>query len=214
VSGLACQQYTFAVVAEYPTETKSASGTPAFACVAPSRPLSLTLDIGTQNQITAHWLAPASDGGGAVSYTAAVRGGASVAAGTASSATLKNLTNFNAYQIIVTASNAAGSSNPAASATTTLAPKPQNGHIYNNCCYSVNERSGRGTNTTILRSFGPNSNAPVTVDCVQGGGSWVDPSGSPAGNTWFHLTAPQQGWVATGYVTGPSGTWNCDGHYG
>jgi hypothetical protein len=215
VSGLACQQYTFTVVAEYPNETKSASGTPAFACLAPSQPQSLGLDTGTQHQITAHWSAPADNGGGAVSYTAAVKGGASVDVGTATAATLTGLTNFGTYQIFVTARNAAGSSNPAASASAALNPPRKNGNIYNNCCYYVNERSGPHLSSGIVRMFAPNSGAPVTVDCIQGGDAWRDPSGNPNGNTWFHLTAPQQGWVATGYVTVPNDqVWACDNHYG
>jgi hypothetical protein len=222
VTGLSCDQtYKFSVAANYPTGAKSSSGGSARPCLAPSTPGGLNLNVGTQKQVGAAWQA-AKDNGGTVTYTVTIKGGnvkgTTKSTTAATSKTFSGLTNFDSYTVAVTAANSAGTSRQASTSKTLGNLNGQGGHIYNNPVYAVNERSTMDADGTgnIVGSFGANSNAPVTVLCVDTGGRWQDPdtTHTPNGSTWYYLSKPQKGWVATGYVTGPKNVWSCDGAYG
>ena len=209
VTGLACGPvYTFTVVANFTSGTKAASGGGARACVAPTAPRNLALDIGTQSRITASWSAPSSTGGDTVTYTAALDSGSAVDAGGATSHQFA-AANFQTHTVTVTAVNKAGKSQPPASASKRLAAGPWTGHIYNNSRLTLNERASADTNSRSVNTFPPGSNAAVTVVCVKSGGSWSDPDDPNLnGNTWYQVSSPVTGYIATGYVN-VSGVWNC-----
>jgi hypothetical protein len=210
VTGLDCAQaYALTVAARYPSGDKTASGAAVHPCLAPGAPQNPSLDVGTQRQVTATWSAPADDGGGAVTYSVSLDGGAAVGVGTATTHTFGNLANFQTYNVSVTATNGAGSSAPPAQASGTLRAGPWPGHIGNNCCLAVNLRNGPHLSSTVLQTFPPPGGQPVRVVCVTTGDAWKDPSGSPAGNTWYQVDQPQAGYVATGYVPDVSGVWSC-----
>jgi hypothetical protein len=206
VNGLDCaKQYQFSVVANYATKhPQSTSDTAKRPCVAPDKPQNVGLDTGTQHQIRVSWTAPASDGGGTLTYQVSL--GSATQSVSGDSATFTGLTNFVGYSASVVAVSSAGSSG-AASQSKTLAAGPWSGTIYNNAVFAVNLRSGPGTNYTSIGSFAAPGGEHVTVYCVKPGGSWQDPSGSPAGSTWYQLSNPA-GYVATGYVN-TSGVWDC-----
>jgi hypothetical protein len=209
VTGLPCGPvYTLTVVANFATGPKAASGGGARACVAPTAPRNLALDTGTQSQITASWIAPSSTGGDTVTYTAALDGGGAVDVGGASSHVFA-AANFQTHTVTVTAVNRAGSSQPPASASKRLAAGPWTGHIYNNSQLTLNERRSADVNSTSVYTFAKGSNAPVTVVCKKSGGSWSDPvDPSLNGTTWYQVSSPATGYIATGYVN-VSGVWNC-----
>lgn len=210
ITGLDCAQaYPVTIDAVYPTASVGATGPATHPCLPPGAPQGVALNTGTQHQVTASWSAPASDGGGAVTYQAAVNGGGPVDVGAATSHTFTGLANFAGYSVTVTASNGAGSSQPASSPGTQLAAGPWPGHIGNNSVDPVNLRAAPSTSAQILRQFPPNGHTPVTAVCVVTGSSWSDPSGSPSGNTWYRVSQPQAGYVATGYIPDISGVWWC-----
>jgi hypothetical protein len=210
VTGLPCQQFPFAVVANYPSGPLSATGPGVFACLAPAAPANVTLDTGSQHQVTASWPATASTGGGPVTYQASLDGAAPVDVGTGLSKAFTALTNFQTYTVSVTARNPAGSSAPKSSGAKKLSAGPWNGVIGNNAVLSVNLRADHTTASASLRGFPPPGGQAVTVVCVYpNGGAWADPSGSPAGSSWYQVSSPQAGWVATGYVPNVSGVWQC-----
>lgn len=209
VTGLSCdQQYPFTVAADYPSGQQSATGAAARPCVAPQAPSNLNLDTGTPGQITASWGAPSDTGGGAVTYAVSWNGG-SADAGTATSHTITGLANGSSYTVTVSATNAAGTSNPSATKTATLGTASQTGHIGGDALYPVNVRSGAGTNNGIVHTYPVGDTSAVQVTCQQTGGSWVDPTGSPSGDTWYKVSGPYAGYIATGYVTGVSGVPGC-----
>jgi hypothetical protein len=210
VTGLACQQYSFSVVANYPSGPLSASGVGVFACLVPDAPASVTLNTGTQHQITATWPATANAGGGTVTYQAAINGAAAVDVGGATSRTFTGLTNFATYTMTVSARNPAGTSAPRPSGAKALSAGPWHGVIGNNAVLSVNLRADHTTSSASVGSFPPPGGQAVTVVCVYpNGGAWADPSGSPSGSSWYKVSAPGNGWVATGYVLNVSGVWEC-----
>ena len=135
--------------------------------------------------------------------------GGSADAGTSTSHTITGLTNGSSYTVTVSATNAAGTSNPSATKTATLGTASQTGHIGGDALYSVNVRSGAGTNNGIVHTYPVGDTSAVQVTCQQTGGSWVDPTGSPSGDTWYKVSGPYAGYIATGYVTGVSGVPGC-----
>src|SRR5262249_53363451 len=133
-----------------------------------------------------------------------------VAAGSATSKTFTGLTNFATYTVAVSASNPAGTSAPRPSAPKVLSAGPWNGVIGNNAVLSVNLRADHTTASASIGSFPPPGGQAVTVVCVYpNGGAWADPSGNPSGSSWYKVSAPKSGWVATGYVPNVSGVWQC-----
>ncbi|GIH18853.1 fibronectin type III domain-containing protein [Rugosimonospora africana] len=210
VTGLACTgtPYKFTVVANYSTGPKQASGGGAQPCLVPSMPRSLKLNGSTQRQIGVSWQAPSSDGGAKVTYT--VKGGGKTLSASGTSATITGLTNFSSYTVTVAAKNGAGSSQPPAQGSVQIAHNV-NGHLGGDALYGVNVRSSTSASGTgnIVHTFDKGSTAAVTVKCEKNGGSWTDPTGSPTGDTWYQVTSPYAGYIATAYVTGASGAWNC-----
>jgi hypothetical protein len=217
VSGLSCgPTYPFTVVAHYPNGDLSASGPGALACLVPKAPASVSLDTGTQHQITASWPATTDDGGASVTYSAAISGGSAANVGTATSHTFTNLTNFKNYTVTVTATNGAGNSTPPASHAGSPSAGPWTGNLYNNALFRVNVRSTKNADPSCancVTNYPPGSTQQFTVKCIDPGGSWADPTGSPTGNTWYRVTSPVTGWVGSGYIN-VSGAWACDGQFG
>jgi hypothetical protein len=199
--------YKFSVVANFPTGTRSNSGGSALSCTAPGAPSGLSLDVGTQKQITATWQAARANGG-TVTYTAGISGGTSANV-TGTSKTFTGLKNFQSYTVTVTATNGAGASKPPASAAKSLSHAVWNGHIGNNPKDPVALRPTPSTSQTQKQWFPAPGGAAVSVVCVMPGGAWVDPTGSPSGSNWYKVSNPQPGYVATGYVVGVSGVWSC-----
>jgi len=210
VDGLACdREYSFSVVAHYPGTSAATDATAgARPCVAPGPPRNLSLDSGTQHQVRVTWSAPANDGGAPVTYT--VSWGAGEHAGlSGTSDTIAGLTNFQTYTITVTARNPAGASQPPATATTSLRPRSTWGGTVTNTQFELYVRQQPTTESIILHVFPAGSGQAVSVVCLTSGGSWVDPTGSPSGNTWYRVSSPANGFVAAGYVDTSSGVWSC-----
>jgi len=129
----------------------------------------------------------------------------------ATSFTISGLANFNTYTVSVRASNEAGSGPASGSRSVAVAPaRTWPGVIYNNAYLSVNVRQQPTRSSKSVGSFPPPGGSPVTVICevTHGGGSWIDPSGSPSGDTWYQVTYP--GYIATGYVNvNGAAVWEC-----
>lgn len=208
ISGLNCgTTYSFTVSSVGSRgEQVPAQPVTAMSCLPPGPPQGLSTSV-SPGQIAASWSAPASDGGGTVTY--AVSWGSGSHPGlTGTSDTITGLANFQVYTVTVTAANGAGTGGTA-SASVNLAAGPWGFNITNNHVYALNVRSGPSTGTSILGSFAPNSYAPVQVICQVSGGSYADPSGSPAGNIWDEIVyGGGSGYVADGYVTTPNSSAN------
>jgi hypothetical protein len=211
VTGLSCgAPYTFKVVANYPTAALSASGGSARACLPPGAPRNLNLDTGTSQQITASWQAPADEGGGSVTYTAQLDGNGATGVGGATSHLFTGVSNFNSHTVTVTAKNAAGRSQPPASTSKRLEHAPWHGTTFNNSLAELYIRQSPTTNSAIQHTFAANTSNPVTVVCQATGGAWHDfHDPNLNGNTWYKVSSPATGYMATGYVTGVSGVWPC-----
>jgi hypothetical protein len=210
VTGLVCgkQPYQFSVVANYPTGQRStqASGG-ALPCVAPKAPTNVSLNTGTQHQIGVTWGAPSDNGGGNVTYQVS---GAGSGSANGTSYTIRGLKNFQNYSVTVAAVNSAGSSQPPATTSATLAPgRTWGGTIYNNAQYPVNVRAQPDTGSTSKGTFAAGGGQGVTVVCRTPGGSWQDPTGSPSGSTWYKIQYSGDGYVATGYVNTSAAVWDC-----
>jgi hypothetical protein len=209
VTGLTCAKpYQFSVVANYPTGQRAtqASGG-ALPCVPPKAPTNVNLNTGTQHQIGVTWGAPSDNGGGNVTYQVS---GAGSGPTNGTSYTITGLKNFQNYSVTVAAVNAAGSSQPPATSSATLAPgRTWGGTIYNNSQYPVNVRAQPDTHSTSKGLFAVGGGQGVTVVCQTPGGSWQDPTGSPSGSTWYKIQYSGDGYVATGYVNTSSAVWDC-----
>ena len=123
---------------------------------------------------------------------------------TGTSYTIIGLTNFQSYNVSVSAVNGT-TGGPTASATVNLSPGTTWGYnIYNNSKYAVNVRPGPAVSGTPLGSFPANSGAGVQVICQVTGGSYQDPTTIPSGNLWDKIVYGSGGYVADGYVTTPN----------
>lgn len=213
VSKLECgPTYTFSVVAHYRSGDLPAKGAGALACLAPKAPARVSLNTGSQHQITASWPATTDNGGGSVTYRAAITGGKTVDVGTKTSQTFTGLTNFKSYTVTVTAANGAGRSTPPAEKAATLSAGPWSGTV-NNMQYTLSEQASKNVLGNRVHTFPPGSRAQVTVECIDNGAYWKDPNNSPSGTTWYRVTKPVAGWIGSGYVD-VSGVWQCDGQFG
>lgn len=211
VTGLVCSAqnlYAFTVVASYSTGTvTSATGGGTRPCVAPGQVTGLRLDTGTQHRLGIAWNAPSSTGGGPVQY--AISGDITASGLATTSFTKSGLTNFQTYSVSVVASNPGGKAAPV-NGSKQLSAGPWSGTIGNNALYPVSLRSDASTSSSTVYSFPKGGGDSVRVICVKTGGSWVDPTGSPSGNTWYHVDSSHgSGYVATAYVNTSSSVWSC-----
>jgi Fibronectin type III domain len=172
-------------------------------CVPPAAPQGLGHTV-SSHQIQVNWAAPASNGGGPVSYTVTWNGGSQPGL-TGTSFRMTGLANFQNYNVSVTAANAAGGGG-AASAAVNLSPGQTWGYnIIRNPIDPVAVRAAPSAgNTATLGSFGAGSNAPVQVICQVTGGYYQDPGTPPipAGDIWDKIVyGGGAGYVGDGYVT-------------
>jgi hypothetical protein len=212
VTGLSCaRQYTFAVIAEYSGGGISSPATaPMRPCVPPAPPRSLSVTGTANHAMTLGWSAPASDGGGAVTYSVSWSGAASGGATglTSLSYQVTGLVNNSTYSYTVGAVSPAGASQPPASGSQALTPPPHSYNIFRNSQLVLNVRSGPGqTYSSVARipvttgSTGPQ----VTVQCQVTGGTVTDPvDSSLSGDLWDKLTYNGvTGYVSDLYVNTP-----------
>lgn len=114
VTNLACDEddeYSFTVVAVYGTERVASAKSPAVRpCTAPGKP-TITGQTRSNHQVVVNWKAPPGSG---LTYLVTWKGAGSAPDGeqqtTATSLTIKGLTNGKVYAVTVTAVNAAGKS--------------------------------------------------------------------------------------------------------
>jgi hypothetical protein len=211
VTGLTCEHdpYAFTVVAEFPSGSKSATGTPARPCVAPGKPV-LNASVPGQRTINTSWT-EASDGGGIVTFQVSWGAGNSGWISGTSYQITSGLLNFHTYTVSVTARNAAGSGPASNSKSIGVTPgRTWSGTIYNNSALPVNVRAQPNTGAQIITQYPKGGGQTVTVLCVRNGGPWADPSGSPSGDRWYKVT---NGYIAVGYVNvaNSGSVWECDG---
>jgi outer membrane biosynthesis protein TonB len=211
VTGLKCaNKYQFSVTAHYSSGSASTkAGSVARPCVPPSAPRNLRLDTCTEHQIGVDWDAPADDGGadpGTLRYVVSWSGGRHTGL-KGTSDTITGLTNFDTYSVTVAAKNNAGSSQPPASKTATLECGPWRGTTWNPL-FDLSVRDGPDTGSGRVTVFPAGGGVDVTVRCWVDGGSWSDPSGNgPNGSTWFRITKPVKGYIASGYVKTSPDVW-------
>lgn len=226
VTGLDCATaYSFKVasVDSGGTATDSVATAPLHPCVAPGAPTGLTLGV-VEHGLNVSWSAPASDGGGPLTYTLSWNGPGSPVTVSGLSYAISGLTNQQTYTVTVTAANAA-QSGAATTASATLTPPPQTFHNYNHYLQTVNVRSAPTTSATSLAQMPPvptgTLGEAVTVSCQVAGGSYSDTiDKSEHGNIWdkvnYHGTI---GYVADIYLNTPNSLkftfsdpplWNCN----
>lgn len=187
--GSCAQQYSFTVVAHYAAgapDKESGASAPVRPCVAPSAVTGLSATPssgGHGGKVT--WKAPAS---GTYTYAVAWPGGGKQT--TQRSYTIKNLQNSKTYNVTVTASNAAGSGQPATTRLD-LTPPTVTLHVAHNTNDGNRVYFGNVPRTggTIVGSFRSGDNStPIGVHCQTKGG-WVthDTLGTRS-NVWDKFT--------------------------
>jgi hypothetical protein len=206
VTGLSCgTTYSF-TVSSVGADGKNVPAAPvsAMPCVPPGAPQGLNSSV-SPNQIALTWSAPASSGGGAVSYAVSVNGGAPATV-TGTSDTLTGLADFQTYSVTVTASNGAGNGAAAGPMSVNLSAGPWGGYSTNGSLSLIlNVRSGPGTGYSSVYQIQPGTSLGVTIDCQVRGGSYVDPTGSPSGSLWDEVSfSGGTGYIADGYVSTPN----------
>jgi hypothetical protein len=210
-AGLSCDAtapYVFTVVAHFSNGTTSASGGGALPCRPPDAPGGLALSVPGQHSADASWTAPA-DHGGQIHYYV-VDWGAGNAQTTATSTGIGGLSNFTTYTVSVKAHNGAGDSPWSSGKQVSIAPgHTWSGVIHNDLSYSLNVRHDPTTASQSVGQYPPPGGQTVQVVCYYpNGGHYVDPSGSPVGNSWFQVTYP--GWIASLYINvAGGGVWDC-----
>jgi hypothetical protein len=204
MTGLNCGTTYFFTVSSVGADGKKVPAAPvsAMPCVPPGAPQGLKPTI-SPNQIALAWSAPASGGGGAVSYAVSVNGGAPTTV-TGTSDTLTGLADFQTYSVTVTATSPAGAG-AAVTTSVNLSAGPWGGyHTYNNSSDVLYVRSGPGKTYGIVYTIPIGGVIGVTVYCQSFGGPYTDPSGSPSGNLWDKVSSSSfSGWIADGYVNTP-----------
>jgi Fibronectin type III domain len=211
VTGLRCgKTYQFSVTAHYAAGSASTkAGSAVRPCVAPSAPRNLSLSTSTERQLGVDWDPPTDDGGadpGTSRYDVSWNGGRHPGLN-GTSDTITGLMNFDSYTVTVAARNFAGASEPPATKSVTLKAGPWGGTTWHPL-YDLSVRSGPNTGSSRILVFPPGSSDPVTVKCIVNGGPWTDPSGNgPNGSTWFRITQPVTGYIASGYVRTSPNVW-------
>ena len=226
VSGLDCATaYSFRVasVDSGGAATASVATAPTHPCVAPGAPTGLRLGV-VEHGLNVSWSAPASDGGGPLTYTLSWNGPGSPVTVSGLSHAITGLTNQQTYTVTVTAANAA-QPGAAATASATLTPPPRTYNNYNHYLQTVNVRSAPTTSATSLAQMPPvptgTLGEALTVYCQVAGGSYSDTiDKSEHGNIWdkvnYHGTV---GYVADIYINTPNSLkftfsdpplWNCN----
>ncbi|WP_436787959.1 fibronectin type III domain-containing protein [Yinghuangia sp. YIM S10712] len=135
ITGLTCTkdaEYRFKVVAVYGTERFPSSESPAVRpCVAPGKP-TITGQTRSNHQVVVNWKAPAGTG---LTYLVTWKGEGSAPDGeaetSATSYTIKGLTNGKVYDVTVSAVNAAGKS-AAATAEVDMTPPKKTLEVHHN----------------------------------------------------------------------------------
>jgi len=206
VTGLTCgTTYSF-TVSSVGADGKNVPAAPvsAMPCVPPGAPQGLNTSV-SPDQISVSWSAPASDGGGAVSYTVAVNGNNQPPT-TSTSATIGGLADFQTYTVTVTASNGAGPS-AGDSTSVNLSAGPWGGYATDGNLYlPLRVEASPATNSGLVYSIPAYTSIPVTIDCQTTGGWYTDPSGNgPNGNVWDKVTfSGGTGYIADGYINTPN----------
>jgi hypothetical protein len=205
VTGLSCSTtYSFTVYSVGAGGQKvAAAPASALPCLAPSAPQRLSTQV-SQHQVQLSWSAPAAPGGGTMSYTVNWGNGPKSATGT--SYTITGLTNFQTYNVTVTASSQAGPGSSASKSVSVLPPATWGYSITRDWKYGVYVRSQPNAGSSSVSSFPAGAaGQPVQVTCQVWGGGYTDPTGSPNfpnGAVWDKLASG--GYVADGYVTTPN----------
>ena len=181
-TGLTCgTKYSF-TVSSVGTDGKSVPAAPvtSLSCLAPGPPQGLNYSV-SPHQITLTWSAPASNGGGTVSYAVSLNNGSATAA--TSPDTITNLTNFQTYSVSVIAVNGAGNGG-SMSAQVPLSAGPWGYQTWNTI--TLNVRAQPNTGSASLGTFpGP---TPVSIVCQVAGGAYYEPgSGVYRGNIWDEI---------------------------
>lgn len=217
VSGLDCAQtYAFAVAANYSGAGGSLQSPMTAAmrpCVAPSAPQSPSVTATANHIMTLGWSAPASPGGGAVSYTVSWSGLVSGSAAnlTGTSYQITGLQNSQTYSYTVTAVSPAGSSQPA-TGSQALTPPPQalNFHNNNSCTSLLNVRASPTQSSQSLAQVPGctpvgGTGVAVTVYCQVTGSTATDNlDPSLSGDIWDSVTWNGiNGWVNDIYIDTP-----------
>jgi hypothetical protein len=206
VSGLNCgTTYSF-TVSSVGADKKKVPAAPvsAMPCVPPAAPQGLSSSV-SPNQIALTWSAPASDGGGQVSYTVAVNG-SNQPPTTGTSATIGGLADFQTYTVTVTASNGAGNG-AAANASVNLSAGPWPSSTNGSLSLILNVRSAPDVNSSSVYQIPAGTSLAVTIDCQVRGGYYQDPYPPylPHGTLWDKVTfSGGAGYVADGYVNTPN----------
>lgn len=160
---------------------------PSHTCSRPSAPTSVVAAAG-DSSASVSWNAPAAAGGSPIiSYTVtASPGGASATTnGSTTTATVPGLTNGSAYTFTVTASNAAGTSDPSAASS---AVTPLSGNT------AATGIASPSASTTVATGDDPAATGGTTS-------SVTVPSGTSGGAVTVTQTAPNQT-APSGYVFG------------
>ncbi len=212
VTGLSCAQtYQFAVVAGYPGGAVDSPATAAMRpCVVPSAPQSLTVTATGNHSMTLRWAAPASGGGGTVTYTVGWSGAVSgsKAGITATSYQITGLTNNAAYSLTVAAVNPAGASQPI-SVSQALTPPSHSYNTFRNTQFILNVRSQptqkSNSVATIPIDSGGGLGPAVTVFCQVTGSAVTDPVDSTlTGDIWDKVSYNGvSGYISDLYVNTP-----------
>jgi hypothetical protein len=179
-------------------------------CIAPSVPRSLAVTRTANQAITLGWSAPASDGGGTVSYNVSWTGAPSPVSVTATSYQITGLTNSATYSYTVAAVNPAGESQPPATGSQALTlPPPRSYNTYRNTALPLYVRS-QPTHlsrklATIPVLTGGGLGPAVTVYCQVTGEKYTDPQVTTlTGDVWDKLTYKGvTGYISDLYVNTP-----------
>jgi hypothetical protein len=210
INGLNCGTiYSFTVSSVGADGKKvAAASVSSKACVPPSAPqgLSPSVNPNQPQQFGLTWSAPASSGGGAVSYAVSVNGGTPTTV-TGTSDTVTGLADFQTYSVTVTATSPAGTG-AAATTSVNLSAGPWGGYSTDSGLAQIlNVRSGPATSYSSVYQIQPGTTIGVTIDCQVNGGYYQDPYPPyiPQGTIWDKVTfSGGSGYIADGYVNTPN----------
>jgi hypothetical protein len=177
VSGGSCASlYAFTVVATYPNgQVASRPSIPVRPCIPPTAPQNVRAQP-ANHEADLTWSAPASLGGGAVTYALAWSGAASSSqlGLTGTSDQVTGLLNGGPYQFKLTAANPAGSGGSASASATLVGPRI--GYpVYRHQMFQLEVRSAPNVGSSPVAAFPAGQNPTVTVVCQLSGGWAQDP---------------------------------------